>query len=220
MDTTPTFTVFFFAAFIAYILGALPSAYTVARLNGINIFEVGSHQAGATNVWREVSRKMGMVVTAVDFAKGVMAIVAGYLIGLEASELLVPAAAAVAGHWNSPFTKFKGGDGVATLVGCAAGLAPFEFFLPLLLGATISIGFNKKFDHPTLWAGMAGYVLFIVLSFLPSSRTEPEIVYGLTGIGFAIMLHSIYFHKRHRHYFASRTVDDENDHTITPDNVG
>ncbi|MEK9675844.1 MAG: glycerol-3-phosphate acyltransferase, partial [Chloroflexota bacterium] len=90
MDTTPTFTVFFFAAFIAYILGALPSAYTVARLNGINIFEVGSHQAGATNVWREVSRKMGMVVTAVDFAKGVMAIVAGYLIGLEASELLVP----------------------------------------------------------------------------------------------------------------------------------
>ena len=220
MDTTPTIIVFFVAAFIAYVLGALPSAYTVARLNGINIFEVGSHQAGATNVWREVSRKMGMVVTAVDFAKGVMAIVAGHLIGLEAADLLIPAAAAVAGHWNSPFTKFKGGDGVATLVGCAAGLAPFEFFLPLLLGAAISIGFNKKFDHPTLWAGMAGYVLFIVLSFLPSSRTEPEIVYGLTGIGFAIMLHSIYFHKRHRHYFGARTIDNDSDQAVTPDNAG
>jgi len=55
MGSEITLTTYLIAAAIAFGFGAVPVAYTVGRLNGVNVFEVGSRQAGATNVWREVS---------------------------------------------------------------------------------------------------------------------------------------------------------------------
>ena len=117
MSTGVTLDTFVLAAVIAYALGAIPVAYTIGRINGINVFQVGSRQAGATNIWREVSRKQGVIVTAIDAIKGASAILMARYMGLEGTELLIPTTAAIAGHWNSPFTKFRGGDGVVTLMG-------------------------------------------------------------------------------------------------------
>ena len=100
------------AAVAGYTLGALPVAYIAGRMNGVNVFEVGSRQAGATNVFREVSRKSGAAVFLADSLKGLFAILISRELGLEGGLLLIPAVAAVLGHWNSPFTRFKGGDGV------------------------------------------------------------------------------------------------------------
>ena len=191
-----TLTSFLLPVLIAYALGALPVAYTIGRINGINVFEVGSHQAGATNIWREVSRKQGVIVTAVDAMKGLTAILLARHMGLEGAELLIPAGAAIAGHWNSPFTKFKGGDGVVTLMGVAIGIVPLAVIAPLSLGLLIAVTLNSKLSHPSLWGGIFGYLLFITLSFQSSSGIDPVVVYGLTGIGLSIMLHSMYFHKR------------------------
>jgi len=58
------------------------------------------------------------------------------------------------------------------------------------------------------------------LSFRPDSNIDPAIVYGLTGLGVAIMLHSIYFHKRHKEYFNARERQREDlDATITQDRL-
>lgn len=221
MSSEVTFITYVFAAAIAFGFGAVPVAYTIGRLNGINVFEVGSRQAGATNVWREVSRKQGFLVTLIDWIKGLTAILMARQLGLEGAELLVPAVAAVAGHWNSPFTKFKGGDGVVTLMGVSMGIVPIVVFISLAIGASISIGFNRKLAHPSLWGGIVGYMAFITLSFRPNSNVDPMVVYGLTGTGIAILLHSMYFHKRHKHYFQSGdSIDDDPDHTFRQDHVG
>ena len=203
MNSEVTLFTYLLAGTIAFGLGSIPVAYTVGRLNGVNVFKVGSRQAGATNVWRQVSRKHGFIVTLIDWAKGLTAILMARHIGLEGPELLLPATAAVVGHWNSPFTKFKGGDGVVTLMGASMGIAPLVVLLSLMIGTALSFSMNRKVAHPSLWGGILGYVVFITISFQSSSGIEPYLVYGLTGIGVAIMLHSVYFHKRHKEYFRS-----------------
>jgi glycerol-3-phosphate acyltransferase PlsY len=219
MGSEITLTTYLIAAAIAFGFGAVPVAYTVGRLNGVNVFEVGSRQAGATNVWREVSRKHGVIVTLIDWAKGMTAIVMARQLGLQGPELLVPATAAVAGHWNSPLTKFKGGDGVVTLMGTSMGIVPVVVFVGLLIGTTVSVIMNKKLAHPSLWGGIAGYIVFISLSFRSSSNIDPNVVYGLTGVGIAILLHSMYFHKRHKAYFEVEPLDDEIDPTVRQDHL-
>ncbi len=221
MSSDTTFNTIVLAAVIAYAMGAIPVAYVAGRIYGVNIFEIGSHQAGATNVFREVSRPTGIAVMLIDSIKALVAIVIARLLGLDGVELLVPAFAAVAGHWNSPFTKFKGGDGVSSLTGVGLGIAPLALLMPYALMAFITLGLNSKFKHPSLWAATAGYSLFITLSFLPNSNMDPAIVYGLTGLGIGILLHSLYFHRRHRQYLLmSERLEEELDPTITQDGIG
>jgi glycerol-3-phosphate acyltransferase PlsY len=221
MNNEVTFTTYLLAAAIAFGFGAVPVAYTVGRLNGINVFEVGSRQAGATNVWREVSRKQGFIVTLIDAIKGFTAIMMARQLGLDGVQFLVPVTAAVAGHWNSPFTRFKGGDGVVTMMGTSLAIAPLEVFVSAVIGTTLAISMNRKLDHPSLWGGVFGYIAFISLSFRANSNIDPNIVYGLTGIGLAIMLHSVYFHKRHRDLFrGDPTIEDDTDPMLRNDNIG
>jgi glycerol-3-phosphate acyltransferase PlsY len=221
MSTDVTLATYLIAAAIAFAFGAVPVAYTVGRLNGVNVFKVGSRQAGATNVWREVSRKQGIIVIIIDAAKGLTAMLMARQLGLESTALLVPATAAVVGHWNSPFTKFKGGDGVVTLLGTSVGIFPIAVLVSVLIGTTLSVIMNKKLAHPSLWGGILGYVAFITLSFRPDTNIDPNLVYGLTGIGIAIMLHSMYFHRRHRDYFrAEEPLDDEAEAPYRQDRPG
>ncbi|MBT3554218.1 MAG: glycerol-3-phosphate acyltransferase [Chloroflexi bacterium] len=220
MSPEITFTTYLLAAAIAFGFGAVPVAYTVGRLNGVNVFEVGSRQAGATNVWREVSRKQGFIVTLIDAIKGFTAIMMARQLGLDGVQFLVPVTAAVAGHWNSPFTKFKGGDGVVTMMGSSLAVAPIEVFVSVVIGTTLAISLNRKLAHPSLLGGIFGYISFISLSFRPSSNIDPNIVYGLTGIGLGILLHSMYFHKRHRSYFDdAQAVEDETEPALRHDNI-
>ena len=219
MNPEVTFNTFLISAVVAYAMGAIPVAYIAGRLYGVNIFEVGSRQAGATNVFREVSRKAGFAVTIIDGTKGLLAILLVRQLGLDGAELLVPAIAAIAGHWNSPFTKFKGGDGVLSMMGTGLGIAPLALLGPVVLAAAISIGLNSKLNHPSLWGGTAGFLLFIALSFMPSSDTEPTVVYGLTGLGIGVLLHSMYFHYRHREFFAREALEEEPDPTLTQDGL-
>src|SRR5215217_3201606 len=61
------------AAIIGYLLGSLPFGYLVARSKGVNIFEVGSKNPGATNVRRVLGSGAGNLVFALDALKGAAA---------------------------------------------------------------------------------------------------------------------------------------------------
>ncbi len=220
MGSEVTFNTFLISAVIAYMLGAIPVAYVAGRLYGINIFKVGSRQAGATNVFREVSHTAGGVVTVIDGVKGLGAIIIVRQLGLDGAELLVPAVATIAGHWNSPFTGFKGGDGVLSMMGAGLGIAPLALLGPVVLATAISVGLNSKLNHPSLWGGTAGFLLFIALSFAPASNTQPTVVYGLTGLGVGVLLHSMYFHSRHKEYFVRDVFEDESDSVLPQDGLG
>jgi glycerol-3-phosphate acyltransferase PlsY len=123
----------------AYLLGAIPFAYVAGRLfKGIDIRQHGSGNVGATNVFRVLGKGPGVLVLALDMAKGWMA--AAWLPTLGAGSLLrgfvgagaaerpwwpcVLGLAAVLGHSYTVFLGFKGGKGVASAAGVFLGLAP------------------------------------------------------------------------------------------------
>ena len=107
----------FAALCIGYILGALPFGFWIAKAHGVCIFDVGSGNPGATNVLRMVGKKAGYTVFFLDALKGMVAT----FIGLKLQYPYVGLVGALVGHGFSFFIRFKGGKGVATLIGGLLG---------------------------------------------------------------------------------------------------
>ena len=143
------------AAVVGYLLGALPFGYLVAKAKGVNIFEVGSKNPGATNVRRVLGHGPGNLVLLLDAAKGALAVGWMILLGRNGGNIapddLLPLevtglVAAMLGHSFSCFTKFKGGKSVATGAGAFLVLFPLGmgigfvvFSLTLALSRYVSV---------------------------------------------------------------------------------
>lgn len=117
------------AALGGYLLGALPFGVIVARWHGVDIFKEGSRNPGATNVKRVVGKGAGNAVFAFDFLKGFAAAGWPLLVKFEFPEHgiwlgLLGLAAAILGHSFSVFTRFRGGKGVAAMLGGCVALMP------------------------------------------------------------------------------------------------
>lgn len=135
------------AAIVAsYLLGSIPAAYLAGKSRGIDLRKHGSGNLGATNVIRVLGTKIGLLVFAVDMAKGAIpvalfprwvpatvlpmgsATIAGILCGI----------AAIIGHVRPIYLKFgRGGKGVATAAGVFLALAPIQTMLALLIFAVV-----------------------------------------------------------------------------------
>ena len=185
-------------AAIAYFLGSLPTAYIAARMYGKDIFSIGSRQAGATNVWREVSHNAGITVMIIDSTKGLLSVILARLFfDLDGIWLMLPASAVIIGHWNSPFTRFRGGDGVSSLTGVALGITPVASLISFFVIGFVTLRFNSKFSHPTIWGGLSGFCVYVLLIFSPWMEVDPFVILGLTGLALCILLHSVTYHQKH-----------------------
>src|SRR5438445_8079815 len=134
----PLMTLFVVAA-VAYLIGAVPFGYLVARSRGVDIFQEGSGNIGATNVGRVLGKRFGILVFFLDFAKGALPVaVAGWMAGgaeanLPQNSLEVTAGlAAFLGHLFPIYLRFRGGKGVATGAGVVAVLLPVPAITALL----------------------------------------------------------------------------------------
>ena len=199
-----------YASLVTFFIGAIPAAYLAARIQGINIFNVGSRQAGATNVWKNVNRKTGFVVFIIDVAKGVITVqISRFIFEVTGLWVLLPAIAVILGHWFSPMTKFKGGDGVASLGGVVVGLFQWAALPASLVAIMFGVPpLRYKFAHPSLQAGVTGWgVLLLTIAIIGPSdkRLEHLLLYvGITCISLAVLLKSVRFHKRNTRLFGGR----------------
>jgi acyl phosphate:glycerol-3-phosphate acyltransferase len=122
----------------AYLIGAIPFGYLVARMRGVDIFAQGSGNIGATNVWRVLGARFGMLVFVLDFAKGAGPVAAAIALKSNFDAELwtrgwVEVGAgmfAFLGHCFPVYLKFHGGKGVATGAGVVFVLLP----VPMLIG--------------------------------------------------------------------------------------
>lgn len=150
------------AAALGYLLGAVPTAYLLARARKQNVFEVGSGNMGAMNTARHLGPVLGVAVLLIDVAKGAMAALAGLYMPLlsgsaEASGLspatLVPAlvagAAAILGHCYSAYVGFRGGKGLATALGVALPVYPLPALYTVVLVVALVL-IVKNSDSATL----------------------------------------------------------------------
>lgn len=110
---------------IGYILGALPNGVWIGKyFKGIDIREYGSKNSGATNAYRVLGPKFGIMVLIADALKGFLPPFIAYKAGITGNSLLLIGMVAIIGHTLSFFLKFKGGKGVATSLGVFLFLIP------------------------------------------------------------------------------------------------
>ncbi len=131
-------------AVISYLLGSIPSAWIIARLHGVNIFEVGSGNMGGTNVARAVSPRAGQIVGLMDMAKSIVAILlARALAPQQPDEATVLATlACMLGHsWSLVVLlltrQLRGGKGAAVLFASLLLVAPLQFLVSAALGLVL-----------------------------------------------------------------------------------
>ncbi|ALX50539.1 glycerol-3-phosphate 1-O-acyltransferase PlsY [Lentibacillus amyloliquefaciens] len=114
-------------ALMAYLLGSVPSGVIVGKLGyKIDIREHGSGNLGATNTFRILGVKAGIIVTLADILKGTLATALPLFFGADVFRLAI-GLFAVVGHTYPLFAKFKGGKAVATSGGIILGINPVLF---------------------------------------------------------------------------------------------
>jgi glycerol-3-phosphate acyltransferase PlsY len=144
---------------LSYLVGSIPGSVWVGQLlYGIDVRQYGSGNAGATNVFRVLGWKAGLLATVIDLGKGVLA--AGVIATLRLDDLpsgflhwhietvvrLMAGIAAVLGHMFPIWAGFRGGKGVNTSAGVLLALTPVTtlitvgvFVMVLLLSRYVSL---------------------------------------------------------------------------------
>ncbi|MFK7849543.1 MAG: glycerol-3-phosphate 1-O-acyltransferase PlsY [Akkermansiaceae bacterium] len=145
---------------LAFLLGSIPFGFFIARAKGIDIRQHGSGNIGATNVFRVIGKKYGLICLFLDALKGFVPVVlAVNLIRIEGRDLQIPlhfldslamvmpvgeqftaqlvhvcaGLLAILGHNYSPWIGFKGGKGIATSAGVLVALMPAAVAILVLI---------------------------------------------------------------------------------------
>ena len=125
------------AVVIGYLIGSISFSFLWGKVfQGIDIRKHGSGNAGATNTLRVIGVVPAVTVLALDIGKGVLAVWVGWW--LEPASLMLPILsgfAAIIGHNWPVFFAFRGGKGIATMIGVVATLC----FLPGLAAGLVGI---------------------------------------------------------------------------------
>jgi acyl phosphate:glycerol-3-phosphate acyltransferase len=150
---------------VAYLLGTFPSAQIVARRKGVDINAAGSGNPGASNTFRLLGWRAGVLVFALDVAKGAIAAGVGLFVADGHVGAYVLGIAAIIGHTFPVTRHFKGGRGVATGAGVLLVIFPL---LTLAFGVVwlVIVRLTRK-------ASLASIVVVIAFPFAVALAGHP-----------------------------------------------
>jgi acyl phosphate:glycerol-3-phosphate acyltransferase len=181
---------------MSYLLGSVIGSLAVARLTGgVDIRTLGSGNAGATNALRTQGKKIGFVVLVVDVAKGWIAtgVIAPWIMlpgvvpptpaALADWRIPVCGIAVMLGHVYPVWYGFRGGKGVATLLGAVLGVSAW-LLLPMILTWLVAV---IAFGYVGL-ASILGAVSLVVTIAL-CSPSAPLLAFGIFATLLVIYTH-------------------------------
>ena len=169
----------FAACFLA---SSIPTSYLLVRwTKGQDIRQMGSGNAGATNVFRCVGFAEGLTALLLDAAKGALPVwffsrnpasgihpeIYGILLGLTA----------ILGHVFTPFLGFKGGKGVAVGAGVALALYPWNFLAAFAVWAVVLAATR----YMSL-ASLSGAYMFTLISFFLPKPTAIRVLFAVAAL--------------------------------------
>ena len=174
---------------LAYLLGSIPTSIWVSKsVFGFDIREFGSGNPGATNTFRVLGSKWGAFVMIVDITKGVIATSLYILIPFylqnelaRTNFMIILGLAAVLGHIFPIWADFKGGKGVATILGMALAIQPIVALICIIV-FLITL-FTTRFV--SLSSMLASLVFMVLILFI---FNEKETSYRVFAIIVAIMV--------------------------------
>ena len=174
---------------LAYLIGSIPTAVWISKsVFGIDIRDYGSGNAGATNTFRVLGSKWGSMVMLVDVTKGLLAtslyiFIPFYLTNelARTNFMIALGMMAILGHIFPIFANFRGGKGVATLLGMALAIQPMVALI--CLGVFLITLLSTRFV--SLSSMLAGIAFMVLILFIFNER---ETVYRLFAIIVALMV--------------------------------
>ncbi len=164
---------FIFKLLISYLLGSLNGSLILGQIRRVDIRDVGSGNAGGTNALRTQGRLFALGVVLIDVGKSVLA--AGWVAGTDLFgagvggpgpmwTALACGAAAVIGHCYPVFYGFRGGKGMATLLGVYLVIAPGILLIMLVV-----------------WFGAMAVTGYVGLATMLSAASAPVVALILGG---------------------------------------
>lgn len=174
---------------LAYLIGSVPTAIWISKyFFKIDIRDYGSGNAGATNTFRVLGSKWGTIVMAVDVLKGIIAtslyILLPYYLTDEwdrTNFMIGLGLAAVMGHIFPIWAGFRGGKGVATLLGMAVAIQPLVALC--CVGVFLIVLYLTRFvSLSSILAGVS-FMVFILFIF-----NEKETLYRIFAVLVALMV--------------------------------
>ncbi|MBX5461339.1 MAG: glycerol-3-phosphate 1-O-acyltransferase PlsY [Steroidobacteraceae bacterium] len=186
-----------FKALASYLVGSLVGSLLVGRLRGgVDIRTLGSGNAGGTNALRTQGKVFAFWVMLIDIAKGVLAVrviapmslgSAGFMGSPPPTESLrswlpvICGAAAILGHVYPIWYGFRGGKGVATLVGVLLGLDWALLLVALLAWVCIGVAFG--------YVGLASIASAVAVPlFVLATGLQPQAPLLTFGIAAAVLV--------------------------------
>jgi glycerol-3-phosphate acyltransferase PlsY len=130
------------AVVLAYLVGAIPVGFLVARVAGTDIRRHGSGNIGTTNVLRSLGPVPAVLTLAGDVAKGYGAVALAAVVAGDPLATAAGAVAAVVGNCWPVFLRFRGGKGVATGLGALLRLAPAATWPAALVWIAVAATFR------------------------------------------------------------------------------
>ncbi|HMB92654.1 MAG TPA: glycerol-3-phosphate 1-O-acyltransferase PlsY [Rhodothermales bacterium] len=189
---------------LSYLAGSIPGSVWVGKvLYGIDLREHGSGNAGATNAFRVMGWKAGILATVVDLGKGLLA--AGVIATIRLDNLpsgfevwhietmvrLLAGVAAIVGHMFPVWARFKGGKGVNTAAGVLFALTPITMFITLGVFAIVLLS-SRYVSLASLSAAIA----------FPSTVAIRKYIFGIDALDPSLLIIScvmavgiIYMHR-------------------------
>ena len=168
---------------LSYLIGAISTSIIICRLKSIDIRQIGSGNAGATNTVRALGKKYGAIVLILDILKGSLPTIIAKI--MSPDSLILPiccAFATVAGHVFPIYFSFKGGKGAATFIGTIIVIFP--------LGALICF---LVWISTLILSGYVGLATVLAAIIFPVSIflfAEPSLTFfGLASMSFVLITH-------------------------------
>jgi glycerol-3-phosphate acyltransferase PlsY len=179
---------------LAYWLGSLLGSLILGRLRGVDIRSLGSGNAGATNALRTQGRVFGLLVLLIDLGKGVIGVkflpaaaLPGVPIDPELTREWLTSAcglAVIVGHVYPVWFAFRGGKGVATMIGVIGAMQP-RLLLPVLGCWFIVLLLTGYVSLASLLAG----AVLVLAAYLMEPGNLPLLVFCLAAELFVIYTH-------------------------------
>jgi len=176
---------------ISYFLGSIPFSYIVAKaVKGVDIRIIGEGNVGGRNVWHVVGKKYGVIAGFLDFAKGTLAYLAGFLLGLAPWWIWLCGLCVVLGHCFPIFLKGRGGKGAASAMGFLFGMEPLLIVISGAITILMYLSWHKF--HLAMSTGMGSIPILWWLLFKKSWMEVVILICFLLVLGLKRMIDEPY----------------------------
>jgi glycerol-3-phosphate acyltransferase PlsY len=173
----------------AYVLGGVSPGYWLVRLRtGADVRTQGSGATGATNAARMLGRGGFALVLLLDALKGALAALGAPAVGIDGGWEFATGVAVVAGHVWPLQLGFRGGRGMAPLLGAWLVLGPFAIGICLLAAGVVWAISRRR-----IFAGLFGALLLPAATWWETRSTPATMLAGITFCVVAIA------HRSHLH---------------------